>query len=141
VHLGFNSYTFTGNTLGELAYFGRLKFNPRPTTGVPLSARYELINVTLLYNPDGQTVLSTKGDELLFNPSTLSVGEFRGFSGRGDEITYLGPCVEPCNFDVFGADIKTGKVRRIASDLAFLPGDSTPYGPVPFLQNIYRTKK
>ncbi|GAM43653.1 hypothetical protein TCE0_060r18635 [Talaromyces pinophilus] len=119
VHLGFNAETFTGTSLGEFSYFGRLEFNPSPTDGVPLSARYDIVNVTVLHQTNGSQVLSTNASELIFNPEALNVGEFRGFSGLGDEIAYLGSNVESGNFDVFAVNIQTGKVRRITSDTGY----------------------
>lgn len=121
VHLGFNAFTLSGASMGEFSYFGHLVFNPSPTAGTPLTARYDLVNVTMLFNPN-QTVIGADGDQLIFNPNALRVGEFRGFTGRGNEITYLGQPVESCNFDVFAADLTTGKVRRITSD----PGYTDP---------------
>jgi hypothetical protein len=127
VHLGFNSYTFSGNTLGEFAYFGRLQLNPSPTIGTPLSPRYDLVNVTMLYSADGQELFSADGDQLIFNPDAPRVGEFRGFTGLGNEVTYLGSPVESGNFDVFAADLTTGKVRRITRDTGYTdPLDVSP---------------
>ncbi|KAI8658133.1 hypothetical protein NCS55_01088300 [Fusarium keratoplasticum] len=45
----------------------------------------------------------------------ISVGEFRGFSGRGTEATYVGSPVESSNIDVFAVHLQTGKVRRLTS--------------------------
>ena len=127
VHIGFNAFTFSGGTLGELAYFARLRFDPSPTTGLPLAPRYDLINVTRLWNPDAQSVISADGDRLIFNASALGVGELRGFTGRGTEVTYIGANVESCNVDVFAADLTTGAVRRVTSD----PGYTDPLDVAP----------
>lgn len=43
------------------------------------------------------------------------MGEFRGFSGRGTEATYVGSPVESSNIDVFAVHLQTGKVRRLTS--------------------------
>ncbi|PMD28820.1 hypothetical protein L207DRAFT_446536 [Hyaloscypha variabilis F] len=127
VHLGFNSYTYTAGALGEVPYFSRLQFNPSPTTGTPLAPRYDLVNVTALRSPVPQSVLSADGDQLIYNLSALSVGELRGFTGLGNEVTYLGPTVESGNFDVFAADLTTGVVRRITSDTGYTdPLDVSP---------------
>ena len=127
VHLGFNAFTFSGGSLGEFAYFTRLQFNPSPTTGLPLSPRYDLVNVTRLWNPDAQSVISANGSQLIFNASALGVGELRGFSGRGTEVTYIGANVESCNVDVYAADLTTGAVRRVTSD----PGYTDPLDIAP----------
>lgn len=121
VHIGFNSFSFSGSSLGEFAYFARLSFNPSPTTGSPLSPRYDLVNITMLYDSSSRQ-LTADGNQLIFNPEALAFGEFRGFTGRGDEVIYLGSNVESCNFDVFAANMTTGKVRRITRD----PGYTDP---------------
>jgi len=127
VHIGFNAFTFSGGTLGEFAYFARLQFNQSPTAGLPLTPRYDLNNVTRLWNPDAQTIISADGHQLLFNESALGVGELRGFTGRGTEVTYIGGSVESCNVDVFAADLTTGAVRRVTSD----PGYTDPLDVAP----------
>ncbi|KAH8806187.1 hypothetical protein F5884DRAFT_846614 [Xylogone sp. PMI_703] len=127
VHIGFNAFTFSGRSLGEVAYFARLQFNPSPTIGLPLSPRYDLINVTTLHNPDAQAVISADGDRLIFNASALGVGELRGFTGRGKEVTYIGANVESCNVDAYAADLTTGAVRRLTSDTGYTdPLDISP---------------
>ncbi|GAP83945.2 putative saponin hydrolase precursor [Rosellinia necatrix] len=117
VHIGFNSFTVTtAGNLGQVVYVGRLIFNPSPTTGLPLSPRYEITNVTALYNgaPEYQPIL-VEGDKIRINPKEISVGEFRGFSGSGKEITYVGYPKESSNIDVFAVDLATGSVRRLTS--------------------------
>ncbi|KAL4898708.1 hypothetical protein BDV59DRAFT_206967 [Aspergillus ambiguus] len=127
VHLGFNSFTFDNGQLGQFAYFSRLQFNPSPKTGEPRTARYDLVNVTRLFSPKNPAPLSAHGNQLVINDSAISVGELRGFSGRGSEVTYIGYSVESCNIDVFAVDLTTGRVRRLTSDPEYVdPIDISP---------------
>ena len=115
VHIGFSSFAVSDGKIDEYGYFGRLKFNPSPKTGTPLAARYDVVNVTVLFSPNGTQPVSTKGNELFINPDAIAVGELRGFTGTGKEATYVGSPVESCNLDLFAVDLKTGKVRRLTS--------------------------
>ncbi|KAH6984031.1 hypothetical protein EDB80DRAFT_591513 [Ilyonectria destructans] len=115
VHLGFNAFTFNGGSLGQFGYFGRLAFNPAPTQGTPLAPRYDLVNVTRLYNPDKPHPISTDGSRILINPQAISVGEARGFNGDGSEVTYIGSSTESCNVDIYASHLTTGVVRRLTS--------------------------
>ncbi|KAL0935896.1 saponin hydrolase precursor [Colletotrichum truncatum] len=128
VHLGFSSFT-TGAKLGQFGYFSRLQFNPKPTTGLPLAPRYDLLNVYRMYRENGPNTLSIRGDQLYINESAVVVGELRGFSGRGDEIVYVGNPVESSNLDVFAANMQTGRVRRITAHPEYVdPIDHSPDG-------------
>src|SRR5436305_11339486 len=51
VTLGWSSYSFTSAGIGQFSYVGRLAFNPAPTTGEPLTPRYELTDVFRLFSP------------------------------------------------------------------------------------------
>ncbi|KAM6530092.1 hypothetical protein FALCPG4_008217 [Fusarium falciforme] len=115
VHLGFNSFTQVGGKLGQNAYFSKLSFNPSPKTGLPLGPRYDLLNVTLLFDPNGPQPVEVKGDELVINPGAITVGELRGFTGDGKEVTYVGYPAESSNIDAFAVDLTTGAVRRLTS--------------------------
>ncbi|KAH8652620.1 hypothetical protein BGZ60DRAFT_387669 [Tricladium varicosporioides] len=112
VHMGWSSFTTTG---GQFCYFGRLSFNAAPTIGEPLAPRYDLINVNLLVQLNGVAPLTANGTELQFHPEAISVGELRGFSGRGDEIIYIGSTREANNIDLFAVHVLTGVVRRLTS--------------------------
>ncbi|KAI1350030.1 hypothetical protein F5Y01DRAFT_326729 [Xylaria sp. FL0043] len=116
VHLGFNSFTVSSGAIAQFGYFSRLQFNPSPDTGEPLVPRYDLVNVTRLYSPNNTAPWTVNGNHLVFNPLTNTVGELRGFSGRGGEVTYIGYSVESCNIDLFAADLTTGAVRRLTAD-------------------------
>ncbi|CAK7218399.1 hypothetical protein SBRCBS47491_003496 [Sporothrix bragantina] len=113
VHLEFNAEVITGSSISEYAYFGRLQFNPAPTTGTPLAPRYDIINVTTLFNADSLQPITVSGHELFVNHEAISVGESRGFSGDGNELTYVGYSAESCNIDVFAVNLATGAVRRL----------------------------
>lgn len=115
VHIGFNSFGISSGKIDEYGYFGRLRFNPSPKTGTPRVPRYELVNVTVLFNKDASLPFTANGSDLIFKPDTITVGEFRGFTGSGKEVTYVGSPVESCNIDLFAADLTTGKVRRLTS--------------------------
>ncbi|KAF4545171.1 Six-bladed beta-propeller TolB-like protein [Lasiodiplodia theobromae] len=128
VHLGFNSFGQTaGGKLDQQTYFARLEFNPSPTTGTPLAPRYDLTDVNLLFNPNDTQPVSTSGSKLYINPTALTVGELRGFSGSGKEVTYIGYPAESCNIDVFAADLTTGAIRRLTSHPEYTdPVDISP---------------
>ncbi|KAF4629202.1 hypothetical protein G7Y89_g8950 [Cudoniella acicularis] len=127
VHLGFNAMVISGGTIGQFGYFARLQFNPVPASGIPLTPRYDLVNVTTLFNPGSLSPVSVKGSNIFVNPQAITVGELRGFSGRGNEVTYLGYPAESCNIDVFGVDLTTGAVRRLTSNPEYVdPVDISP---------------
>ncbi|WP_238441044.1 hypothetical protein [Frankia sp. AgW1.1] len=133
VHLGFNSFTFSNDAIGQFAYLGRLTFNPRPTTGTPLTPRYDITSVTRLFDTaaDKQTVYVDPAhpDQLTINPNAISVGELRGFSKDGKEVAYIGYPDESSNIDVFAADLTTGKVRRLTGNPEYTdPIDLSPDG-------------
>ena len=131
VHIGFSSFTVTGGKLGQFSYFGRLQFNPSPTSGIPATARYDVVNVTRLFDPSPQAqpivVDPDNPGELRVNYQAPSVGELRGFSGDGREVTYIGHPHESSNWDLFAADLTTGKVRRLTSHPEYVdPADLSP---------------
>lgn len=115
VHIGFNVFSFADGQLGQMAYIGRLQFNPSPSTGSTQAPRYDLTHVNQLYDPNASQSVSVDGDQLLIDKSAITVGELRGFSGTGREVLYLGYPSESCNIDVYAADLLTGKVRRLTS--------------------------
>ncbi|KAL6359987.1 hypothetical protein LRP88_05683 [Fusarium phalaenopsidis] len=115
VHIGFSSFSTANGKLSQFAYFGRLQFNAKPTTGTTLTPRYDLLRVTRLFNPNSKQPVEVKGDAIFVNQDAIAVGEFRGFSGRGTEATYVGFPVKSSNIDVFAVHLQTGKVRRLTS--------------------------
>ncbi|KAF3357537.1 hypothetical protein VdG1_03325 [Verticillium dahliae VDG1] len=118
VHLGWSAFSFDAGSLGQYCYYGRLAFNPSPSSGLPLAPRYDLTSVNLLYDPAASQPLAvhpTDPSRLLLSASAISVGELRGFSASGKEVTYVGSPSESSNIDVFAADLVTGAVRRLTS--------------------------
>ncbi|RSH95589.1 hypothetical protein EHS25_000681 [Saitozyma podzolica] len=109
VHLGFNAFT----AVGESSFFSRLSFNPKPTIGDPISARYDLDNVTMFFNSGNSPEYVISGKNLSINPYAINVGEFRGFSKTGKEAYYIGPTFESDNIDMTAIDLTTGETRRI----------------------------
>ncbi|KAL5042596.1 hypothetical protein BDW71DRAFT_216905 [Aspergillus fruticulosus] len=110
---GGSSFTTNG---GQNAFFGRLEFNPSPSTGAVLAPRYDLIDVNLLHDPVGPSILAiNEKGELELHYDDISVGELRGFSGAGDEILYIGSTIEANNFDILAVHVTTGRVRRLTS--------------------------
>ncbi|KAH0429116.1 saponin hydrolase precursor [Colletotrichum camelliae] len=112
VHMGWSSFTNDG---GQFAYFGRLKFNAAPTVGEPLAPRYDLVDVNLLVDPARFEPYTINGTELTIHDDSINVGELRGFSGNGEEITYIANPRESTNIDLFAVHLKTGAVRRLTS--------------------------
>ena len=49
VHIGFSHLAFGGAAgIDEISYFGRLTFDPAPTSGMPMVPRYDIVNTTAL---------------------------------------------------------------------------------------------
>lgn len=120
VHLGWSTFTQApGGRLDQFSYFGRLEFNPSPVAGDPLVPRYEVTNVTRLFDedPQAQPVRVDPDDpsRLVIDREARSVGELRGFSSDGTEATYIGYPDESSNIDVFAVDLTTGDVRRLTA--------------------------
>jgi len=131
VHLGFNGMSIGKDGFGQFGYFGRLKFNPSPTTGEPRAPRYDLIHVTRLLRK-GETQMVLEPDpqhpnQLRLNFNAITVGEFRGFTKDGREAFYIGYPFESCNIDMFAVDLVTGKVRRVTDNPEYVdPIDASP---------------
>ncbi|KAJ8115129.1 hypothetical protein OPT61_g3154 [Boeremia exigua] len=127
VHIGFSSFTNAGGKLGQLAYFGRLVFNSNPSTGLPRTPRYDVQNVTTLFNPDALAPISVEGDKLSVNPEAINVGELRGFSGRGYQAVYIGSPRESSNVDEYAVNLQTGKIDCITNHPEYVdPIDVSP---------------
>jgi len=127
-HLGFNALVLgSSGAVSQTAYIGRLVFNEAPTTGIPLSARYDLNNVTALVDPMGRAQIYVEGSEMKINQSAIAIGELRGFSGSGQEVTYIGSPTESCNIDVYAINLITGKIRRLTAHPEYVdPVDISP---------------
>ncbi|CAG8372861.1 unnamed protein product [Penicillium salamii] len=129
VHISYNAMSLSGATTSQYAYFARLEFNPAPTTGTPLTPRYDLVNVTGLYESKGAALISANSSALSINPKAISVGEARGFGGLGDQVQYVGFPAESCNIDIFGVDLQSGKVVRVTNGPEYVdPIDTSPDG-------------
>ncbi len=115
-HLGWSSLVFgDGGSVNQIAYIGRLLFNESPSTGTPLTGRYDLANVTALVDSRGIPPITADEGMLYVNNSAITVGELRGFSGSGQEVTYVGSPTESCNIDVYAIHLLTGKIRRLTA--------------------------
>ncbi|KAJ5930252.1 hypothetical protein N7466_005745 [Penicillium verhagenii] len=129
VHLTFNALSYSGSTASQYAYFARLQFNPAPTSGTPLTPRYDLVNVTGLYSPEATSTFSFTGKNVTINDQAIAVGEARGLNGLGDEVQYLGSSAESCNIDIFDVNLKNGKVARMTYGPEYVdPFDISPDG-------------
>jgi len=131
VHLGFNSFTMSGGRLDQFVYLGRLEFNAAPATGTPAVPRYDVVNVTRLFEEDPAaqplTVNPDDPSELVYNPAARSLGELRGFTSDGTEAIYIGYPEESSNIDVFAVDLASGAVRRVTAHPEYVdPMDSSP---------------
>jgi hypothetical protein len=131
IHIGFDQIYTIGSTFGEADFIGALSFDPNPTTGTPLVPRYDITHVqnTTVNSSLGVpfTVDPSNPNQLIWNPNAVVVGEIRGFSGDGKQVTYIGNPVESNNIDVFGADLTTGAVTRISGGQQYVdPMDESP---------------
>jgi hypothetical protein len=131
VHIGFNILSITATAANEYPLFGRLVFNPSPTTGVPLAPRYDIVNADLLTpsTPTEGVVQQAPGhpSQLVINHNAITVGEFRGFSKDGTEAFYIGQPWESDNIDVFAVSMTTGAVRRMTNNPGYVdPLDASP---------------
>lgn len=130
VHVGFSSFRIDDGRLNQYSFIGNLQYNPSPTVGEPLAPRYDVVDVFLLHDsedPSPFTVSPDDSKELLFNPQAKVVGELRGFSGTGQEVSYIGAPVESSNIDVFAVGLYDGKVRRLTAHPEYAdPVDISP---------------
>lgn len=131
VHLGFSQFHVTEDGgFDQFCYFGRLKWNPNPEVGEPLAPRYDVVNVSIFFNDNQNVKVEEEPQNLprIFLPTDIpTVGELRGFSGSGQEVTYIGYPSESSNIDVYAADLQTGKVRRLTAHPEYCdPVDISP---------------
>lgn len=117
-HLAWSSFTDGG----QLCYLGRLQFNANVA-----QPRYDLVNVNVLLSPNSPLPISSSGSDLIINPDAIMIGEVRGFSGTGNEITYIGYPRESSNIDVFAIHLHTGAIRRLTAHPEYVdPVDISP---------------
>lgn len=80
--------------------------------------RYDAEKLTVLRNRSGRQPHADDPNDatrLIIDWDAITVGELRGFSGDGEEVTYLDYPQESSNIDVFAADLMTGAGRRLTS--------------------------
>ncbi|KAL4907030.1 hypothetical protein BDW74DRAFT_167052 [Aspergillus multicolor] len=99
---------------------GRLVFNPAPRTGTPLAPRYDLTNVNLIRLNSTRRLYNASNGTIKLDLAALEVGEFRGFSGSGNELIYIGYPWEACNFDGFAVNMNSGSIRRLTAHLEYV---------------------
>jgi hypothetical protein len=130
-HVGWNTILLpsaTNHNLGEFAYFGRLTFDPHPTTGTPLTPRYDLTNVTGLYTSDPAfsgsfySVDPTDPTKLTYKQQG-AVGEFKNFSGNGQEIIGVANAHSD-SLNHFATSLSTGQSRQLDNYLGYADPDS-----------------
>lgn len=115
----------------QFAYYGRLVFNPSPTTGEPRVPRYELANVSVLtsehFNDTFIEVVPDDPTRLRYRQAG-AIGELRGFSGDGRRA--VGMCwVESNNADICATELFTTEARseRRTADPSYIdPVDLSP---------------
>lgn len=117
-HLGFNHVvqdTTPGN-LAQYGYVGRLQFNPAPSAGLPATPRYDLMDVSVMFNdaPEFQPFRVDPDDpaRLLRNPAAGMIGEFRGWSSDGTSALGIGT-PESNNVDAYLTRNDTGASRQL----------------------------
>jgi uncharacterized repeat protein (TIGR01451 family) len=133
VHVGFDMLYTNANGIQEVDFYGKLVFDPAPTTGTPLVPRYDIDNVNLMLVPGAGsnavsfTVSPSNPSQLNWNPNAITVGEIRGFSGDGESITYIGTPTQSDNTDVYSANLTTGVVTDLTRGQQYVdPMDEAP---------------
>ncbi|KPM43123.1 hypothetical protein AK830_g3418 [Neonectria ditissima] len=130
IHIGFSSLAYTPNGVTQYSFFGKLSYDPSPSSGEPLAPRYDVTKVTILHDTENSQPIRIdpeNPDQLVIHQDALTVGELRGFSGTGKEVTWLGYPIESCNIDVFASDLTSGEVRRLTSHPEYVdPVDISP---------------
>ena len=115
IHLGWSSLTF-GTKLDEFMYYGRLEFDPAPTTGEPAVPRYDLVDVNVMYDGDQAGPVWPDPEhpaQLVLNPHTRDIGEFRRFSKDGKWAAYVGFPSQSNWIDMYDVNLETGEVRQL----------------------------
>jgi hypothetical protein len=130
VHIGFNHIVLSP-VLNQFGYLGRLQFDPAPNDGTPRVPRYDIVNVSTLFSEAPQQqpwqLDPAHPGDVTFDPLKPTVGELRGFSQDGKEVTYIGNPAESDNIDVFATDLMTGATRRLTRNPEYTdPIDLSP---------------
>jgi hypothetical protein len=121
VHIGWSSFV-PPPRFDEYGFFGRLVFNPAPTTGTPQVPRYDVENVSAMLNNSPEYAMFRPDPKnpghLLHNTPRGVIGEFRGFSSDGRSA--LGIYVEESgNIDLYMTDLRTGASTRLTRDRSY----------------------
>ncbi len=131
VHLGWNQLVLTPDLSGatQFGVFGRLEFDPSPAFGPP---GYELRNVSFMLSPElgksGRFFSVKSPGELIFEPPTGVIGEFRGFTPDGKSTLGIGT-QDSFNWDTFSTSLETGESTRLSRDPAYTdPANISPDG-------------
>ena len=95
VHLGFNAIKFDKDGVGQFGYFGAAEHSmQRPRPACRLSPIRPHQGDSAVRPRAGQAAPVCRSAsiraELVLNPAAQSVGELRGFSKDGKEVTYIG---------------------------------------------------
>jgi len=127
VHLGWNALFLSSDYTAATEYgaFGRLEFDP----GVPA---YNLTNVSWLLSPilgkSGRFFSVGAPGELILEPPTGVIGEFRGFTPDG-QYTLGHGSQDSFNYDIFATSLATGASIRLTHDPAYTdPSNISPDG-------------
>jgi hypothetical protein len=102
VHLGWNALVQTAGSYDEFGFVGRLTWDAA-------SSRYDLTNVTMLFNgaPQYQPYIVGPGSTLTFNDAAM-IGEWRGWSSDGTSVLGL-QSYESDSIDAFETSLATGQ--------------------------------
>jgi hypothetical protein len=132
VHLGWNQLILTPDVTGatQFGVFGRLEFNP--LSAVDGTPGYELKNVSFMLSPElgksGRFFSVGAPGELIFEPPTGVIGEFRGFTPDGKSTIGMGT-QDSFNYDIFVTSLETGESTRLSRDPAYTdPANVSPDG-------------
>jgi hypothetical protein len=115
VHLGWSSLT-RGTKLDQFMYYGRLEFNPAPTTGEPAVPRYDLESVNLMYDSEREGAVWPDPDDptvLDVDPLPQEVGEFRRWSKDGEWAGFVGYPSQSSWIDMYRISLETGEVLHV----------------------------
>ena len=126
-HIGWSTFAVApGGRLDQFAFIGRLELDADTQS-------YDVVDAVRLFDPDPATQAIQVDPEdphhLKYDPEAITVGELRGFSDDGTEVTYIGYPEESSNIDVFAANLETGEVRRLTAHPEYTdPVDVSPDG-------------
>ena len=125
VHLGWGSFVLDSTgAFTEHGFFGRLQFDPA-------TSRYNLVNVSLLFNPDPQDqpyVVQPGSPPVLKYNQRAFIGEFRGFTSDGKSAIGI-QARESDNVDAFATSLTTGDSTPLTNHAEYVdPIQQSPDG-------------